>query len=92
MGWMTGFRFLAGARVFSLRHMGSAVHSASYPMFISSGVKLPGRETGHSLPSNAKVYNSWRYNSDPPVRLHGVLLGLAQGQFLHFIPAEGHGL
>jgi hypothetical protein len=33
--------------------------------------------------------NAWRYNSTPAIRLHGVVLGYAQGKFyllpLHFI-------
>jgi hypothetical protein len=41
---------------------------------LSSGVKQPGRETNHSLPTSAEVKNTWIYTSTPSIRLHGVLL------------------
>jgi hypothetical protein len=52
--------------MFFLRHhvlTGSGAHSASYEMGSFSGVKLPGRETNHSPPSNAEVKNTWSYIS-----------------------------
>jgi hypothetical protein len=33
---------------------------------ISLGVKRPGSEADHSLPSNAEVKNAWSYTSTPP--------------------------
>jgi hypothetical protein len=30
------------------------------------GVKQPGREVHHSLPSSAEVKNDWSYTSTPP--------------------------
>jgi len=38
------------------------------------GVKLPGREADHSLPSSAEVKNAWRYTSTPSIRLNGIVL------------------
>lgn len=35
-------------------------------------VKLPGRESDHSSPSDAEVENDWSYTSAPPICLHGV--------------------
>jgi hypothetical protein len=35
----------------------------------TSGVKWPGRETDHSLPSSAEVKNAWSYNPNPPTTL-----------------------
>jgi hypothetical protein len=58
---MTGVRFPAGAGNFSLHHPvqnGSEAHAASYPMGTRGsfpGVKRPGRESDHSLPSSAEV-------------------------------------
>jgi hypothetical protein len=43
------------------------------PEALSPGVKRPGREADHSLPSNAEVKNAWRYTSTP-IRLHSVVL------------------
>jgi hypothetical protein len=37
-------------------------------------VKRPGREADHSPPSSDEVNNAWRYTSDSPIRLHGVVL------------------
>jgi hypothetical protein len=33
---------------------------------LSPGVKLSGREAGHSLPTSADVKNTWIYTSTPP--------------------------
>jgi hypothetical protein len=33
---------------------------------LSLGVKRPGREADHSLPSSAEVKNAWSYTSTPP--------------------------
>jgi hypothetical protein len=44
------------------------------PGALSPGVKRPGRETDHSLPTSAEVKKTWIYTSNPPVRLHDVVL------------------
>ena len=36
------------------------------------GVKQPGREADHSLPSSAKARNDWSYTAIPTTCLHGV--------------------
>jgi hypothetical protein len=43
------------------------------PGATSLGVKRPGREADHSLPSSADVKNAWNHTSTT-VRLHGVVL------------------
>jgi hypothetical protein len=56
---------------------GSGAHTASYPMgtggALSSGVKRPGHEADHSLPSNVEVKNGGAIPPLPPC-LHGVVL------------------
>jgi hypothetical protein len=74
---MIGVRFPAGSGNFYFGHRvqtGSGDHPASYPMILSLGVKLPGREADHSPPSNVEVENAWSYTSTPPIRIHGVVL------------------
>jgi hypothetical protein len=44
------------------------------PRALSPGVKRPRREADHSPPSNVEVRNAWSYISNPPIRLHGVVL------------------
>jgi hypothetical protein len=41
------------------------------PGALSLGVKRPGREAGHSFPSNAEVKNAWSYISPPQYALMG---------------------
>jgi hypothetical protein len=59
--WMIGFRFLAGAENFSLRHRvqtSTGAHPASYSIGTGvspPGVKRPGREADHLPPSRAEV-------------------------------------
>jgi hypothetical protein len=51
---------------------GYGAHSASYTegtRVLSQGVKRPGREADHSLPSSAEG----SYTSTPPIRLRGVV-------------------
>jgi hypothetical protein len=48
------------------------------------GLKRPGREADHSLPSGAEIKNALSYTSTPPIRLHGVVLSQAQGQLYLF--------
>jgi hypothetical protein len=48
---------------------GSGVHPTSYPMGTvgsSPGVKRPGSEVDHSLPTSAEVKKMWIYASTPP--------------------------
>jgi hypothetical protein len=45
------------------------------------GVKQPGREVDHLPPSSVEVKNACNYTSTPPIRLHGLVLSQAQGQF-----------
>jgi hypothetical protein len=65
------FRFPAGAGNFSLHHRvqnGSGPNQTPIqwvPGAISLGVKRPGREAHHALPSNAELNNAWRYTSTP---------------------------
>jgi hypothetical protein len=64
-------RFPAEAGNFSQHRVqnGSVVHPASCPIgtggLFPLGVKLPGREIDHSLPSSAEVKNEWSYTSTP---------------------------
>jgi len=64
----------------SVRHRlqtGSVVHSASYPMGMSSllpGGKETEREANHSPPYSAEVKNEWSYASSTPILLHSVVL------------------
>jgi len=39
-----------------------------------AGLKVPGREAGHSPPSDAKVKIAWSYTSTSPIRLHSMVL------------------
>jgi len=48
------------------------------------GVKRPGREADQS---SAEVKSAWSYTSTLPIRLHGVVLGKAQGQ-LNLLPVS----
>jgi hypothetical protein len=58
----SGVRFPAEAGNFSLLHSvqtGSGTHPPSYPMgALSLGVKRPGREADHSLPSSTEIKNA----------------------------------
>jgi hypothetical protein len=62
---------MRGWEFFSLHHCvqtGSEAHPASYPMgtrALSLGVKWPGSEADHSLPSSADIKNAWSYISTP---------------------------
>jgi hypothetical protein len=55
---------------------GSGANPASYPMGMgtfSPGVKRPGREANHSLPSSAEVKNGGAI-PPRPICLHGIML------------------
>jgi hypothetical protein len=43
------------------------------PGALSLGIKRPGHEADHSLPSSVEVKNTWSYTSTTPLRLHGVM-------------------
>jgi len=66
-----------GSDIFSLRHpvqTSSGAHPASYPQVLgtlSLGVKWPGHEANHSLPSSAEVKTVWSCTTTP----HYVLIG-----------------
>jgi hypothetical protein len=69
-GWMVrggGVRIPAGAGNLSNHRVqtGSGTHLGSYPVGLSVGVKLPGREADLSPPSNAKIKSAWSYTSTP---------------------------
>jgi len=38
------------------------------------GVKQPGLEADHPLPSSAKVKNAFKYTFTPPLHLHSMVL------------------
>jgi hypothetical protein len=72
MVWMTRVLFPAGAMrgFFSLHHCiqtSSGDHQASYPWgmgwLFPPGVKQPGHEVDHSLPSSTKVKNAYSCTS-----------------------------
>jgi hypothetical protein len=74
-------RFPAGAGNFSLHHRVQNGSAPPHPPIqrvlgaLSLGVKRPGTEADHSLPSSAQVKNAWSYTSTPSIRLHVVVLG-----------------
>jgi hypothetical protein len=80
MGWMIGGESRQGLGIFffttasrpALGPTQSRIQWVPGGPFL--GVKRPGREADHSLPSNADVKNAWSYTSTPPVRLHIVVL------------------
>jgi hypothetical protein len=51
------------------------------------GVKRPGREADHSLPSTAEVKECVElyFHSTPPIRLHGLVLSQAEGLYLYHV-------
>jgi hypothetical protein len=53
------------------------------PGALSLGVKQLGREADHSPPSRAEIKECVELYLHSPIRLHGAMLSLAQGQ-LHF--------
>jgi hypothetical protein len=82
MGWtivFRGFDSRRGLGIFLFTAFRQALGPTEPPIqwvseAVSLGVKQPGREGDHSPPSSAYVKNAWRYNSIPPIRLHGVVL------------------
>jgi hypothetical protein len=83
MGWKTGVRFSAWARMFSLRHCvqnGCGAHPASYSMLpraSSPGVKRLGREADYLLPSSDR-------GAMPPLYLYGMVLSFKHRDSLRF--------
>jgi hypothetical protein len=55
------------------------------PGALSPEIKRLGREADHSPPSSAEVKNSWSYIPIPRLRLHGMVLGSAQGQLCLYL-------
>jgi hypothetical protein len=54
---------------------------------VSTGVKRPGREVGHSTPSSVEVKNEWSYTSIPQVSLYDVVLRKHRDKFTcSFLP------
>jgi hypothetical protein len=53
---------------------------------LSLGIKRPGREADHSLPSSAEVQECVELYLHSPIRLHGVVLISAQGQIYLYLP------
>jgi hypothetical protein len=65
-----GVRVPVGSRIFTspIVQTGSGVHPTSYTMgtvVLLPGVKLPGGEVDHSLPTSAEVKKMWIYTSTP---------------------------
>jgi hypothetical protein len=44
------------------------------PEALSQVVKQPEYEADHSLPTGAKVKQTWLYTSTPPIKLHCIVL------------------
>jgi hypothetical protein len=79
---MIGVRIPVGAGNFSLRfrvQTGSGDHPTQPIQWVlgilSLGVKRPGREADHSIPSSAEVKEFMDPYLCSPLRLHGVVLG-----------------
>jgi len=77
---MIGVRFPAGTGNASLHHRVQNGSGPTQPPIqwvpgvLSLDVKRPGRESGQSYPSSAKVKNAWSYSSIPRICLHCVVL------------------
>jgi hypothetical protein len=73
-GWL-GVRVPAGAVHFSFHHR-VQTGSEAPPSLLPSAYQdlFPGREADHLPTSWAEVRNAWIYASDPPVRIHDVVL------------------
>jgi hypothetical protein len=48
--------------------------SNGYQQLFPWGVKRPGLEADHSLPSSVELKKAWSYTFNPPIRLHCVVL------------------
>jgi hypothetical protein len=69
--WLGIFIFTTVSRLARRPTQPSVQWVAEFP---SLGVKRPGREANHSLPSSAKFKNGWSCTSTPQIRLYGVML------------------
>jgi hypothetical protein len=65
----------------------SSLPSNWYWGLFPPGLNRPGRVADHSPPSSVEVKSAWSYTSTLPIRLHGVVLGKAQGQ-LNLLPVS----
>jgi hypothetical protein len=88
---MIGVRFSAGARNFYPYHRvqtDSGAHPASYSVCTGGflpEVKAAGREAHHSPPSSAEIKECLELYLHSPIRLHGVVRSLAQGQLYLYL-------
>jgi hypothetical protein len=58
-------------------HTDSGVHPASCPV-----MKQPDCESEHSILSNAKICDAWRFTSMPPICFHGMMLSHGRISYL----------
>jgi hypothetical protein len=73
-----GVRVPVGSKIFSSPDRPDRLRSTQPPIqwvagVVFPGVKRPGREVDHSLPTSAEVKKMWIYTSIP-IRLYGVVL------------------
>jgi hypothetical protein len=54
------------------------------PAALSLRVKQPGREAGHSAPSNAEIKNAWSYTSTPQYVFMALCLVKHRDNFFNF--------
>jgi hypothetical protein len=82
-GWTIGvleFDFRRELGIFLLNTVSRTVLGLTQPLTqwvpgaFSLGVKRPGREADHSLPSSAEAKNAWSYTPTPPILLHDMML------------------
>jgi hypothetical protein len=82
MGWTTKgsefeFRWLQEFSLFHVIQTESGAHPTAHPMGTGAlpvGVKRPGREAEHSLPTTAEVKKTWLVCIHSPIRRHGIVL------------------
>jgi hypothetical protein len=77
---VVGVRFPAGLGIFLFDTVSGPALGPTQPpiqwvsLALSLGLKQPGCEVDHSLPSSAEVKNAWGYTCTPPICLYGVVL------------------
>jgi hypothetical protein len=85
-GWTAGVRFAVGARDFSLLYIvdtGSVAHLTS--ILVATGSSFPGRKTHlHLVPRSGMA----ELNLHSLIRIHGLVLNLAQRQLYVFVPVD----
>jgi len=74
-----GFFFLATASRLALGHIQPPIQWVTGEL--SPGIKRPGHEAGHSLPTSTEVKNGWSYTTTTPIRPHGVVLNYHRNNF-----------